>query len=171
MKFTSRERCISCVAHQWLGRSRVEGLGGDKNIQRKDGGKDLWEWAQIVKTFVFVLVFYDCVTNYHKLSGLEQGKCIISSLLQVRLGWVWILCYELKSRCQLVLILYLGSLPRWLVVERIHFLVVVGLGSPFSCHCVKGTTLRSLATTLDSVEIEILDLGDISGQFHQETQW
>lgn len=87
-------------------------MGGDKNIQRKDGGKDLWEWAQIVKTFVFVLVFYDCVTNYHKLSGLEQGKCIISSLLQVRLEWVWILCYELKSRCQLVLILYLGSLPR-----------------------------------------------------------
>lgn len=40
-KFTSSERCISCVAHQWLGRSRVEGLGGDKNIQRKDGGKNL----------------------------------------------------------------------------------------------------------------------------------
>ena len=62
LKGEQSEKCVlhGCLA-QWFGKSRIEGVSADKNIRGKR--RNLWRWAETVKIFVFVLVFYDYVTK------------------------------------------------------------------------------------------------------------
>ena len=42
-----------------------------------------------------VFTFFSCVTNYHKLSGLKQHKCIISHFPWSGIK-AWVLCVNLR---------------------------------------------------------------------------
>ena len=110
----------------------------------------LWEQRQVIIN-KFVLAFYCCVTNYHKLMCLKQHPLLshhfCRSEVQVLVGWIF--CSDLtrlKSKWQLgfhfsfvVRVLFQAHV----VIGRILFLAPIGLTFLFLSSCQLGTSLSS----------------------------